>query len=100
MLGTNTAGEQSVSFTLNPTGLNGSYYLWIQANSFEDQAGNTSEVYHSGPYGFDNEVPEITFGPDGSDDYNKHYDVELTFADGDEDEIKDIIKWVKKSGEK
>ena len=90
MLGTNTAGEQSVSFTLNPTGLNGSYYLWIQANSFEDQAGNTSAVYYSGPYGFDNEVPEITFGPDGSDDYNKHYDVELKFPDGDEDEITNI----------
>ena len=99
-LGTNNAGATSVEFTLDTQKLqelNGSFYLWVQAGSFEDQAGNTSDRYVTGPYSFDNKVPEMTFNPpDGSTDYEKHYDVEVTFPNNDEGEIDNIeYVWTK-----
>ena len=94
--GTNTAGARSISFNVTGEGLTGNYYLWVQAGSFADQANNSNAQAVFGPYNFDNEAPKMEFGPNGSDDYEKHYDVEVKFPDGDQDQIDNIeYVWTK-----
>ena len=94
--GTNTAGARSISFNVTGEGLTGNYYLWVQAGSFADQANNSNAQAVFGPYNFDNEAPKMEFGPNGSDDYEKHYDVEVKFPDGDQGQIDNIeYVWTK-----
>ena len=82
-------GTSEINYTVqNDAGLTGTYYLYIQ--SIIDKAGNASDSYFFGPYEFDSSVPRPEFGPNGSDEYDKHYDVEVTFPDGDGDEVTDI----------
>lgn len=87
--GTNGDKASELSFTV-PSGnnLTGTYYLYVGAVT--DKAGNSSEAKFFGPYVFDNEAPIPTFGPNGSTDYEKHYDVTLTFPEDDKDEVTKI----------
>ena len=98
LTGTNTAGTKSLNFNVSLGNYTGTYYLWIQAGSLTDQAGNTSNAMKFGPYVLINEVPKITFSPNGSTTYQKHYDITLTYPDGNQDEITNLkYQWVKGS---
>ena len=98
LTGTNTAGTKTLNFNVSLGNYTGTYYLWIQAGSLTDQAGNTSNAMKYGPYVLINEVPKITFSPNGSTTYQKHYDITLTYPDGNQDEITNLkYQWVKGS---
>ena len=92
--GTNDDKANNISFKVNGKDITGTYYLYVQG--IQDKAKNTSDEKFFGPYYFDNEVPKVEFGPSESTEYNKHYDITLTYPDGDEDEITNIeYEWVK-----
>lgn len=88
--GENADKANEISFTVpSGTGLNGTYYLYVAP--VPDKAGNQSEAYFFGPYVFDSSVPRPEFGGDEpGDDYKKEYETEITFPDGDGDEVTDI----------
>lgn len=87
--GTNGDEARELSFTVpSESNLTGTYYLYV--GPVTDKAGNSSEAKFFGPYLFDSEAPTPTFGPDGSTEYEKHYDVTLTFQDEDKDDVAKI----------
>ena len=87
--GTNGDEARELSFTVpSESNLTGTYYLYV--GPVTDKAGNSSEAKFFGPYEFDNEAPIPTFGPNGSTEYEKHYDVTLTFPEDEKDEVTNI----------
>ena len=79
--GTNTAGVTSLNFTVPGRDLNGTYYLWIQAGSLADRAGNKTAVAHYGPYIFDNTAPTPSFGTNGSTTWRQSHSTTVTASD-------------------
>ena len=87
--GTNGDEARELSFTVpSESNLTGTYYLYV--GPVTDKARNSSEAKFFGPYEFDNEAPIPTFGPNGSTEYEKHYDVTLTFPEDEKDEVTNI----------
>ena len=82
--GTNAAGATSAKFTVPGRDLTGTYYLWIQAGSLQDRAGNKTAVAHYGPYSFDNTAPTPSFGTNGSTTWSKSHSTTVTAPDATE----------------
>ena len=96
--GTNAYRAGEIKFTVqSPDNLTGTYYLYVQA--IRDAATNSSENFFFGPYNFDNTAPTPSFEPNGSTDYNKHYDVDLTFPEDEKNDVSKIeYEWTQGEG--
>ena len=79
---TPTVGDFSLNFNnyatiTSPTGLTGSYYLWIYAKDIQDHASIT----RSSSFALDNTAPTAVFSTNGNSTYAKSHSSYITVSD-------------------